>query len=330
MINFLLDILRFDSTSGKENELAIYLAERNLLPGASMDLQITKDKRMNLFYKYGEPNIVFCSHLDTVPPYIPFSVKKNKISGRGSCDAKGQIAFMYEAVKQLIKEGNSNIGLLLVSGEEDGANGAKKSNTYLKKCDYIIIGEPTENKMIKAAKGNLIISVSVKGKSSHSGYPDNGDSAVERMISFLNKLKKVKFPYDNLLGKTTYNIGNLKSNNVHNVIPELVKFTLNFRTTFESDGKIKNILKNIADENTSLEFEYGDAPLKFRTLKGFKYDVVSYGSDAPAFTNVKNKILYGPGSILNAHTENEHILITDLHKAVNDIKLIYKKIINEN
>jgi acetylornithine deacetylase len=313
----------------RSNELATYLIGKNLFPGSKLDVQITRDKRLNLFYKFGEPKIVFCSHLDTVPPFFKHSKKGNYIYGRGSCDAKGQIAFMYEAAKQLLNEGNWNFGLLMVSGEEDGSQGAIKANKYLKGCDYIFIGEPTENKLIKAAKGNLLASVSVKGRTSHSGYPEKGDSATESMLRFFDKLKKLKFKKDKLLGNTTYNIGSLESKNAHNVISDLVTFKVFFRTTFETDDSLKNKLKDISDKNTSIEFLYGDAPMKYFTLAGFKQDVVSYGSDAPEFTNVKNKILYGPGSILNAHTSNEHILIKDLYKAVEDIKKIFRKIISE-
>lgn len=330
MLNFLLDILRFNSTSGSENELAMYISDKYKPKNANSEIQVTDNGRLNIFFSYGEPKIIFCSHLDTVPPYFQPQKNGDIISGRGSCDAKGQIAYLFEAFKQLKSEGHTNIGMLMVSGEEDGSQGAIRANKDLIDCNYIIIGEPTENKLIKASKGNLLVKVNFKGKSCHSGYPQNGDSAVEHMISFFNRLNSIDFPEDTVLGKTTYNIGKVESSNAHNVVSNSAECKIFFRTTFATNEILKKKLNEIKYNNIEFEFIYGDEPLNFYTIDGFKTDVVSFGTDAPAFTNVKNKILYGPGSILDAHTDKEYVKIEGLHTAVEDVKLIYKKIINEN
>jgi acetylornithine deacetylase len=330
MIDFLMDILRFDSTSGSENELAMYITEKYKPKNSILEIQETRNGRLNVFFKYGEPKIIFCSHLDTVPPYFISKENNDVISGRGSCDAKGQIAYLFEAFKQLQAEGFSDIGMLMVSGEEDGSQGAVKANETLSNCKYIIIGEPTENKLIKASKGNLLVNAIFKGKSCHSGYLQYGDSAVERMFEFFNRLKSINFEEDSVLGKTTYNPGKLESLNAQNVVSDLVKCKIFFRTTFSTDKILKKKLSEIIDNKTELDFVYWDEPMNFYILEGFETDVVSFGTDAPVFTNVRNKILYGPGSIQYAHTENEHIKIKDLYKAVEDVKLIYKKIVNEN
>lgn len=330
MLDFLFDILRFNSTSGSENELAMYISDKYKPKNSSSEIQVTDQGRLNVFFKYGEPKIVFCSHLDTVPPYFNYRKNGDVISGRGTCDAKGQLAYLFEAYKQLIEEGYCNIGMLMTCGEEDGSQGAIRANADLKNCKYIFIGEPTENKLIKASKGNLLARIIFKGKSCHSGYPQNGDSAVERMISFINKLNAINFPKDDLLGETTFNIGKVESNNAHNVVSDSAECKIFFRTTFATDKILKKKLNEIKDDKTEFEFIYGDEPVSFYTIEGFKTDIVSYGSDAPAFTNVINKILYGPGSILDAHTDKEFVKIKDLYKAVEDVKLIYKKIVNED
>lgn len=330
MLKFLLDVLKFDSTSGLENELARYISSKYKPEGADVELQETDGGRLNVFFKYGEPKIIFCSHLDTVPPYIPPEVFNDTISGRGSCDAKGQLAYLFEAFKQLHSLGYSDIGMLMLSGEEDGSQGAIRANKTISGTEYIIIGEPTENKLIKASKGNLLVKTVFKGKACHSGYPEMGESAFLRMLDFFNKLRKVEFEKDDILGETTFNSGSVMSYNVTNVIPDLMECKILFRTTFTTDKVIKYKLEDIKDDKTELEFLYGDEPMKFKTVDGFVTEVVSYGTDAPAFSNIKNKILYGPGSILDAHTENEFIRINDLHKAVEDIKIIFRKIKNEN
>jgi acetylornithine deacetylase/succinyl-diaminopimelate desuccinylase-like protein len=328
MIDFLLDIMRFDSTSGRENELVKYISETYKPHEAEAEIQKTKSGRLNIFFKWGEPKIIFCSHLDTVPPYIPPSRENGIIKGRGSCDAKGQVAYLFEVCLQLRKEGFDNFGMLMVSGEEDGSHGAFAANDIIKNCDFILIGEPTENKLIRASKGNISFSLVFKGKSCHSGYPHLGDNAIERMFSFINRLEKTDFGEDKLLGKTFYNIGLLESKNAHNVVSDRVTMKLFFRTTFTSHDKIIKHLKSLLDENSEMKVLYEHVPLNFYTVEGFPTDIVAFGTDAPAFTNIKNKILYGPGSIIDAHTEHEFIKVDDLYKAVKDIKAVYKKILN--
>ncbi|TRZ64599.1 M20/M25/M40 family metallo-hydrolase [bacterium] len=330
MIDFLMDIMRFDSTSGLENDLARHIASKHKPEGSECFIQETDEKRLNVFFKFGQPEIIFCSHLDTVPPYIPPSRDSNIIYGRGSCDAKGQLAYLLEAARQLNSEGHSNFGVLMVSGEEDGSQGAIRANREMKGLDYVIIGEPTGNKLVTASKGNLLVKINFYGKSCHSGYPEKGDSAFKRMIEFFDRLRELKFPRDRVLDKTTYNVGKLESPNAQNVISDFVTCKIFFRTTFVTDKSIKNKLNSIADDKTELEFVYGDEPMKFYTIEGFNTTVVSFGTDAPSFTNVKNKILYGPGDIIDAHTSGECVRISDLYKAVEDVKLIYKKVINEN
>ncbi|CAL7959303.1 M20_dimer domain-containing protein [Gammaproteobacteria bacterium] len=323
MLDFLLKILAIDSTSGKENVVADYVVKNYKPKHATTEVQRIFNGKKNVFFKWGIPHIIFCSHLDTVPPYIPFKYNGKVIYGRGSCDAKGQIASMYEACSQLCTEGKTNFGLLMVAGEEVGSYGAKLANQLITGCKYIIIGEPTENKLIRAAKGNLLVNVAIKGKSSHSGYPQYGDDAVARLRVFLNKLTTLKFPKDRVLGATTYNIGKLSAPNMFNITPDKVTCEIFFRTTFKTHDLIIDMLKPLADEHTILQFGFDNRPIEFYTIPGFATNVVSFGSDAPELYNLGKSLLYGAGSILTAHADNEHIKVRALERAVQDFKKIF-------
>lgn len=323
MIEFLTKILEVDSTSGKENYLIHYIKEHLSPEGAKCEIQETVNGRLNLFYTWGEPEIIFCSHIDTVPPYIPPVISDKIIYGRGSCDAKGQVAIMYEVCKQLHKEGEYNFGLLILAGEEDGSHGAKRANELIKGNEFVIIGEPTRNKLIEASKGTLLAKINFKGKACHSGYQQYGDSAVERMIKFVNRLSHIRFEYDKVLGSTTYNYSHLNSDNANNVVPDDVSLNIYFRTTWKSNRMIKEVLWGLADELTDISFGSNDEPLRYYTLPGFETDIVAYGTDAPSLFKLGKPLLYGPGSILTAHTEHEHIHIDDLHKGITDLKKIY-------
>lgn len=323
MIDFLLGLMSVDSTSGKENSAVEWLCNNYNPTGSQTVIQEIPNGKKNVFYKWGEPKIIFCSHFDTVHPYIPPTEKDGKIYGRGSCDAKGQLAVMATVCENLYSAGESDFGLLMLAGEEVGSYGAKTANSIIDGCKFVIVGEPTENKLIKASKGNILFSVKITGRSCHSGYPELGDNAIDRARIFLNKLNELNFSEDSILGQTTFNIGGVVSNNAHNVVSDSVEMKIFVRTTFQTHNVVTEKIKSISDENTRIEEIYGDPPIEFKFIEGFNSGVVSYGSDAPELRNLGTPLLYGPGSIYNAHTMNEHIIIEDLNLAIQDLTKIY-------
>ena len=210
--SFFRDLLSFDSTSGKEREVALWLYDT--LQAPRKEQFEVGDGTLNLLLSWGTPKVVFCSHMDTVPPYIPPTFEEGVVKGRGSCDAKGQIFAMYSACKKLEAEGCTDFGLLLVSGEETGSWGAKAFSKTGFKAPFLIVGEPTENKMVSASKGTLSYDLCFTGKAFHSGYPQYGVSAVDLFNAFYNQLKAQDWGLDPELGETTFNIGLLHSESV--------------------------------------------------------------------------------------------------------------------
>lgn len=336
-----LEMLSIDSTSGKEGELAKFLAERLLVPGCTLErfpvsYPAGKDgsapQAENLLFSWGEPKVVFCTHLDTVPPYIAPKVERREdgdivIKGRGACDAKGQIFSMYNACLELADRGRTGFGLLLLAGEEVGSYGAKAFRTAHPGADYVIVGEPTDNKMVTASKGTKSFGVTVKGKSFHSGYPLYGASAVERFIDIMNKLRDMHFPLDPQLGETTWNVGRLSSDNPQNILSDHLEFRIYFRTTFSSDKMVCEVMESLKDEYVDVTAYGGDTPDTYLALEGFGTKTVAFGSDAPQLTNFKNKMLCGPGSILVAHTASEYIAISDIEEAIDNYVRLFEAIV---
>lgn len=314
-MNLFKEILSIDSTSGKEREMAQWLHEH--LDAPDKELMEVGDGTLNLFLKWGTPRVVFCSHMDTVPPYIPPVFWDDKVCGRGSCDAKGQIYAMYTACKKLEAEGCSGFGLLILAGEETGSWGAKAFSKTGFTAPFLIVGEPTENKMISASKGTKSYDLVFHGKAFHSGYPEHGVSAVERFIEFHNTLKAVKFPIDPVLGETTWNVGLLRSDNPQNILSPELSCRLYFRTTFASDAAVQDYMAEIAGQaGNDVTARGGDQPAKYVTLPGFETAPASFGTDAPHLTGFGHKIICGPGTVLVAHRDDEHILLADIEKAI--------------
>ncbi|MBP5675905.1 MAG: M20/M25/M40 family metallo-hydrolase [Bacteroidales bacterium] len=312
------DILSIDSTSGKERDMALWLHAH--LDAPEKELQEVGDGTLNLFLRWGTPRVVFCTHMDTVPPYIPPVFWENKVCGRGSCDAKGQIYSMYTACKKLEAEGCNGFGLLILAGEETGSWGAKAFSKTGFKAPFLIVGEPTENKMVSASKGTKSYDLVFHGKAFHSGYPEHGVSAVERFIAFYNALKAVKFPVDPVLGETTWNVGLLRSDNPQNILSPELSCRLYFRTTFASDQAVCDYMAGVAEASP----RGGDKPAKYVTLPGFESAPASFGTDAPHLTGFGHKIICGPGTVLVAHRDDEYILLADIDKAVEQYVKMFK------
>jgi acetylornithine deacetylase len=358
------EMLSVDSTSGRERALADFLVDRFQADGNKVerfdvvsmagDVPEGSGIPQNLLFSWGKPKVVFCTHLDTVPPFIaPEFDDDGKVRGRGTCDAKGQIFAMWEACKALADRGYDGFGLLLLAGEETGSYGAKAFREQHPGAEWVIVGEPTDNCMASAAKGTKSFEVTFTGNAFHSGYPQFGVSAVELFNDFVNALRSIRFPLDETLGETTWNIGRLSSDNPQNILSDKLTCRVYFRTTFESDEMVCNIMKNIAGEDAKLRFGRprvqdgsdvvakdvapwqkamsvqafgGDSPSRFDVMDGFETKPVAFGSDAPQLTGFPHKILCGPGSILVAHRDDEHILLKDIEAAVDNYINIFETI----
>ena len=323
-------ILETDSTSGKERELALWLYGN--LEAPSKELMEVGDGTLNLHLKWPSApteeapegvTTVFCTHMDTVPPYIPPTFTDLGVKGRGACDAKGQIISMYTACKELEREGKSGFALLLLSGEETGSWGAKAFSKTGFKAPYLIVGEPTGNRMVSASKGTKSFHLVFHGIECHSGYPENGRSAVDMFTDFCILLGEQSWGTDPVLGETTWNIGLLESPNPQNVLSPRLSCRLYFRTTEVSDARVCAFMESLPKE-IEVSPRGGDTPAKYHVFPGMDSAPVAFGSDAPHLTGFLHKSVCGPGSILCAHRPEEEVLWEDIHKAVS----LYKEMFN--
>ena len=349
---FFKELLSMDSTSGQEREVADWLMTRLEAPGKQL-LEVG-DGTANILLTWGTPQVVFCTHMDTVPPYFPPVFLEDRITGRGSCDAKGQLFAMYSACKALEAQGCTGFGLLLLSGEETGSWGAKAFAKTDFRAPYLIVGEPTENKLVSAAKGTLSYDLVFRGEPFHSGYPQYGVSAVDLFNDFYNELKDKDFGQDPVLGETTWNVGLVSSDNPQNILSPELRCRLYFRTTFVSHEAVQAFMA-AASAGRGFEEAFarigsrsdaslgplpaggrivvsargGDQPSRYFVPEGFESAPVAFGSDAPHLSNFSHKSIVGPGSIRFAHRADEHILIRDLETAVDQyVRLYYKWLAN--
>ena len=328
---FFQELLRIDSTSGKERKVAEWLAERlpGMFPAANRPVlraEEVGDGTLNLLLTWGAPRIVFCSHLDTVPPYIPPTLADEVIKGRGSCDAKGQVFAIVEACKRLAEAGKTDFGMLLLAGEETGSWGAKAFAKTDFKAEYLVVGEPTDNCMVSASKGTKSFDLKFTGEPFHSGYPQYGVSAVDLFVEFVNALKAKVFGMDPVLGETTWNIGLVHSDNPQNILSPELTCRLYFRTTFVSDEAVCQWMTEAQSGRLTVTPRGGDTPARYWTVEGLPSKSVAFGSDAPHLKNFTHKAICGPGSITVAHRDDEHVLAADLATAVEQYIALYSSV----
>jgi acetylornithine deacetylase len=271
------------------------------------------------------PAIVFSTHMDTVPPFIPSSEDATRIYGRGSCDAKGIIAAQIAAAERLRREG-LDVGLLFVAGEERDSLGAQVANERPPEaCKFLVNGEPTENHIALASKGTLRVEVTARGRMAHSAYPELGESAIDKLIPALARLRAMPLPSDPEIGACTLNIGIIEGGRAPNVIPDYAHADLSYRLIGPSDELRRQILATAGDQ-VEVTFPLELPFLRLRTVDGLPTMIAAYTTDIPKLTNWGEPLLLGPGSIHVAHTDGEYIEKQQLHEAIELYCTIAKKL----
>ena len=261
------------------------------------------------------PTVVFSTHMDTVPPFIPSSEDADRIHGRGSCDAKGIIAAQVGAAERLQREG-IYVGLLFVVGEERDSLGAQIANEQAPaSCRFLVNGEPTENRIALASKGTLRVEVTARGRMAHSAYPELGDSAIDKLIPALSRLRSMPLPSDPSVGPSTLNIGLIEGGRAPNVIPDYAHADLLYRLVGPTDElrrEIINTVGDLAEVNFTLEIPF----VRLRAPEGLPTMVAAFTTDIPALSAWGEPLLLGPGSIHVAHTDREYLPKKQLLEAV--------------
>jgi len=325
-------LVDIESISGNEAAVANYLYGELCRIGYQTRRIPVEGDRFNLYATSPEqPNaeVVFSTHMDTVPPHIPSSEDAARIYGRGSCDAKGIIAAQIAASERLRREG-VYAGLLFLVGEERDSLGAQVANEYATSqpahgCRYLVNGEPTENRIALASKGTLRVEVTASGRMAHSAYPELGESAIDKLLEALARLRAMPLPSDAQVGPCTLNIGLIEGGRAPNVIPDHAHADLLYRLVGPSHDLRRQILETAGDQ-MKIEFPLELPFLRLRTVDGLPTMTAAFTTDIPRLTNWGEPLLIGPGSIHVAHTEGEFIEKQQLAEAIDLYCMIAKRL----
>jgi len=326
-------LVDIESITGNEAAVGSYLYGELCRLGYQTRKMAVEDKRFNVYATSPEqphPAVVFSTHMDTVPPFIASSEDAGRIYGRGSCDAKGIIAAQIAAADRLRQQG-IHVGLLFVVGEERDSLGAQVANEYAANekgfaCRFLVNGEPTENHIALASKGTLRVEITAKGRMAHSAYPELGDSAIDKLIPALARLRAMPLPSDPEVGACTLNIGLIEGGRAPNVIPDSAHADLLYRLVGPSEELRRQIVAAAGDQvqvTFPLELSY----LRLRTVDGLPTMIAAFTTDIPKLNNWGEPLLIGPGSIHVAHTDGEYIEKQQLADAIDLYCRIAKQLV---
>ena len=313
-------LIDIESVTPNEERVGLYLydllARLASEHGGRAELIEVEPGRSNVFAQFGTPVVTLSTHMDTVPPFFQSREDDEFIWGRGACDTKGIIASMIHAAQALLSAGHRNFGLLFVVGEERNSAGAYHAARESRGSRFLINGEPTENRLALGSKGALRYEIRARGKMAHSAYPELGESAIEKLLDALAQIRKIQLPVDEVLGKSTLNIGTISGGRAPNVIPDEAKAEIFVRLVGDSASTRRAIEAAVlghAEAHWVLEIP----AVRLGSLPGFDTTVVAYTTDIPAFQNAWGQpFLLGPGTIHVAHTSEERVPKKQILRAV--------------
>ena len=349
------DLVNIESISGNETQVGIFLQEylkdhnytieRQYVDPESTALQAEAEagtspdmvsKRFNLLAYPGsqrQTRVLLTSHIDTVPPFYPYELRsQNQIWGRGSVDAKACVATQIQALHGLLSAqeiSTNDVALLFVVSEETGGAGMLAVNSLHLQWETVIFGEPTELKLASGHKGILMLTITAHGKAGHSGYPWLGANANHILIPALAALQNMELPSSDKYGNTTLNIGKIGGGVAANVMAESASAKIGIRIAAGDPQVVKDkiieTMTKVSPNGIEVEFyggTYGPVDID-SDVEGFDTITVNYGTDIPNLNGDHKRYLYGPGNILVAHSDHEHLAAGELLTAVEG----YKKLI---
>ena len=334
-----------------EQACAEFLADFLRGLGAEVTLQDVHPGRPNVVARFSsdgnKPRLLFAPHTDTVSvagmTIDPFGgeICDGKIYGRGASDTKGPMAAMLWALREsrdILPQLTHEIWFAGLMGEEAGQDGAK-ALAAREKFDFVVVGEPTGLEVVFKHKVDVTARITASGRSAHSSCPERGENAITKLAAGLLALEKALAAYfaqisDPVLGHPTFSIGTIRGGTKFNIVPDHAEAVIDLRLLPSqwSDGEAREVfevmraacpglrIEKIAGSE-ALDTDPGH-PLVARLVgAGGKLAGAAWFCDAAIFSaQGVPAVAVGPGSIAQAHTEDEFIEVAALERGVEFFK----------
>ena len=319
---FARELIDIDSTTGKEAAAGRWLADKLRGLGYQVVEQPVDGERFNVLAALEPPDIVLSTHYDCVPPFFPSGVRDGKLYGRGACDAKGILAAQVAAAERLRAAGHPCVGLLFVVGEERGSDGAAAANRHPPGSRFLVNGEPTSSELATGTRGILRVKLRARGRAGHSSVPEHFESAIEKLLDALVGLRRMPWPSNDTFGTTSYSIGLIDGGVAPNVVPADASAEVMFRTVSDAD-EVLRVVKTL-EPLVEVEEVLRVPPVQLTTVPGIGTRSFPFTTDIPLLDRWGAPLLYGPGSFLVAHTDDEHLSIGEFEASIDGYVSIVK------
>jgi acetylornithine deacetylase len=327
-VEFARALIDIDSTTGREQAAGDWLAGALRARGYSVVEQPVARGCSNVLATLDDPTVVLSTHYDCVPPFFPARIEDGRLYGRGACDAKGILAAQVAAAERLRASGERRVGLLFVVGEERGSDGAEVANRHASGSRYLVNGEPTDSKLATATRGMLRLKLRARGRACHSAAPEHGVSAIDVLIDALVRLRALPLPTDPELGPTYYTIGLIEGG----VAPNVVSPHASAEVLFRIVGDAEEVVRAVSSLTSAVDIEevLRVRPMKMHTVDGIPSGVFPFTTDVPLLDRWGTPLLFGPGSFLLAHTDEEHLDLAEMTGAIDTYVALATKLIAES
>lgn len=313
-LTFARELIDIDSTTGREREAGVWLARQLRAQGYTVVEQPVDGGRFNVFATIDPPEVVLSTHYDCVPPFFPSRVGDGRLFGRGACDAKGILAAQVAAAARLRTDGHRRVGLLFVVAEERGSEGAAAANRTPPGSKFLINGEPTDSRLGSGTRGILRVRLHATGRAGHSSAPQHFESAIEKLVDALVRLRTLPLPAAPAFGTTSYSVGLIEGGVAPNVVPADAWAEVMFRTVGHADDVLSAIQP--LEPLVRIEEVLRVSPVHLHTIPGFPVQSFPFTTDIPLLDRWGTPLLFGPGSFLLAHTADEHLSLAEFDESI--------------
>lgn len=300
-------------------------------------------------------SLMFEAHTDTVQvsdmtiaPFTP-EVRDGRLFGRGATDTKGSMAAMLLGIRRVLDEdGRMPVTVHVASAcdEELGARGARQLIGNGFRPDVAVVGEPTDLAICHAHKGTMRWCIRTRGVAVHSSAPDRGVNAIYHMARVIRLIESEVVPMLHtrrhpLLGEATISVGTIQGGTQPNVVPAACTIEVDRRLLPNEDREavtadLRARLERLKAEEPRLQVDVeatqyyepldvalDSAPCRLaavactRALGEARFVTAPWASNAGVFAAVGIPcVLFGPGSIRQAHTKDEFIELAEVARAV--------------
>lgn len=341
-VEFLKSSLEKYTPSRSESSLAISLKEKCIDELGFEEAYIDSVGNMIATKGNGEPKILLCGHMDTVPGSIPVRIEDGYIYGRGASDAKAPLISMLLAASEFPKQ-RGTIMFAAVVDEEGNATGIKHLVSKSLDVNYAIFGEPSGiDKITIAYKGRLAIRMVCDVKNSaHASAPWLARNSIEEMSALWNELKAElcgrDSPFSGGSDSVTCAITEIEGGSSHNVTPQRCRATIDIRipsktTCDEILARVDTVVNKVSKSNgnvikyrTEDRTEPFEAEFRSVLVRALSLSIMDISKVRPLLIrktgtgdmNILGNaikmpaVTYGPGDPHSSHTTNERIRIQE-------------------